>query len=689
MNKPGNMENKKKILVVEDDAPSALLLVQILKKYGYTVFDPVDTGEKAVQSACEMKPDLIMMDITLKGEMDGITAAQTIRDKCQIPCIYSTVSTDDGTIKRAKETIPYGYILKPYEKNMIYATVEMALNKIDIEKRYREIEERNRAILEVLPDTVFYIARDGSFINDHERELAGHLWTARVAEKALPVIGRVIDERETDIFEYALKRPESTTYLEARMIPSGGDQVLMIVRDVTSKKIAEERLLNYQKDLETQVNIRTREISDVNKNLEHEVSLRQKMQQNVKMFSHAIEQNPHIVAIVEKNGTVDYVNTAFTQISGRNADDVIGTNVLKHGNLIIPEPEIWRKMIFSASWKGELYNIKKDGTLYYLRATVAPIKDDEGTISHYIITAEDISEAKREKMALDQVKEALEKSALGMVDKEMDWKEWKDKMMERNITRTDKSLFKNIHNSFTQGAGFGTLVTLIDMMISGADKTDDRLIVDSNIIEQIQKNVNMVKDAFKTFSSIDWIISNDFELTRTSMSELYDNVKAVISKAVEYTPINQNRIIINDFNPRFKDFYVNLNREYLFKALFEVLINAMKFSKKKAFVTVLVNVAGKDAVISVINDPEKSDEGITGIPPEYEKVVFEPFYRLTKFVYEQYNTLEFGLGLPLVEKIVGKHGGEVMARNIIDHSDTRRESQVKVNVSVLLPIVER
>ena len=682
------MDTKKKILVVEDDAPSALLLAQILKKYGYTVFDPIDSGEKAVQVAGELMPDLILMDIVLKGAMDGISAAQSIREKYQIPCIYSTVSTDDKTIKRAKETIPYGYILKPYEKNMIYATVEMALNKIDIEKRFREIEERNRAILEILPDTVFYITRDGSFINDREKELAGHIWTARVAVKALPVIACVLDCRESDIFEYALKRPESTTYLEARMIPASGDQVLMIVRDVTSKKIAEERLLNYQKDLETQVNIRTLEISDANKSLEEEVSLRQKMQHNLKLFSHAIEQNPHIVAIVEKSGTVDYVNAAFTQISGHGADAVIGTNVHKHGNLIMPEPEIWAKMIFSANWKGEIYNIKKDGSLYYLKANVAPIKDDDGAITHYIITAEDITEGKREKMALDQVKEALEKSTLGLADKDIDWKEWKEKMIERNISRTDKSLYKNIHNSFTQGAGFGTLVTLIDMMISGGEKSDGKLLVDSSVIDLIQKNVNMVKDAFKTFSSIDWIISNEFELTRTSLLDFYDNVKAVISKADEYTRFNQNRIIINDFNLRFKDFHINLNKEYFFKALYEVLINAMKFSKKNSYVTVLVNVVAKDAMVSVINDPEKSDEGVTGIPPEYEKVVFEPFYRLTKFVYEQYNTLEFGLGLPLVEKIIGKHGGEVTARNIIDHSDSRRESQLKVNVSILLPLLE-
>ena len=91
--------------------------------------------------------------------------------------------------------------------------------------------------------------------------------------------------------------------------------------------------------------------------------------------------------------------------------------------------------------------------------------------------------------------------------------------------------------------------------------------------------------------------------------------------------------------------------------------------------------------ISMINEPEKSDEGIVGIPVEYGKVVFEPFYRLSKIVFEQYSTLDFGLGLTLIEKIVNKHGGEVYAENLIDHTDLKREPQTKVNLTITLPIM--
>ncbi len=683
------MTDPKRLLIIEDDAPSALLLSQILKKYGYVVFDTIDTGEKAYQMSCELKPDLILMDITLKGDIDGITAAQMIREKCGIPFIYTTVSTDDRTIMRARESMPFGYILKPYDKNMIYVTVEMALYKSDMERRLREAEERNRAVLSSLPDTVFFVAKDGKFLNDVERQTAMHLWTDKVAARARSLTATALEEHKTAIFDYALVRQGTTVYYEARIIPAAAAQALVIVRDVTSKKILKDKQVSYQKDLEAQVQSRTRELSDANRSMEREMGLRKQIEKSLKIFGHAIEQNPNLVVILDRDGNVEYVNSAFADISGYGRNDVVGSNVSKPGNLIMQEPEVWKRMINSKTWKGELNSLKKDGELYYVKASVSPITGEDGEASHFIITAEDITESKQEKMALDQAKQVLDSTSQEFMNREIEWKEWKEKMMERNVSRTDKSLFKNIHNSFTQGAGFGTLVTLIDMMTSSATKSEKGFVVGNQIIELIQNNVNLIKDAFKTFTSIDWIISNDFELQRVSLMELYENVKVVISKVEEYNKFNGNRIIINDFNYRYNDLCVNLNKDYFSKALYEVLINAMKFSKRNSFITVFVNVSGKDAMVSVINDPEKIEEGIIGIPVEYEKVVFEPFYRLTKFVHEQYNTLEFGLGLTLVEKIVTKHGGEIMARNIIDHSDSRRESQVKVDVSFTIPLADK
>jgi PAS domain S-box-containing protein len=683
------MSDMKKIMVVEDDAPSALLLMQMLKKYGYSILGPVDTGDKAIQMACELTPDLILMDISLKGNIDGITAAQMIREKCNIPFIYTTVSTDELTINRAKESVPYGYIIKPYKKNIIYASVEIALYRINLEKRLREVEDRNRAMLASLPDSIFYVNRNGDFAHDGDKHMAGNAWTEKVANKAISAIRAALDEKKNFIFDYALARKNGTVYYEARIIPSDADKALVITRDVTMKKIDEARKTSYQKELKSKVDDVSRELATAGRNLERESGMHKKTEQNLKIFRHAIDQNPHLIAIINNNGYVEYVNCTYSEISGYNRDEIIGTRMSEPGNPIIPSPEIWNSMVGSIAWKGKLNCLRRDGREYFINASVSPFRGENDEISHYIITAEDITQVTEDAMALEHAKDTLDTAGQDISKREIDWKEWKEKMMERNVSRTDKSLFKNIHNSFTRGAGFGALVTLIDTMVSGAEKSGGRYIVDSRLMALIQNNVNLVKDAFKTFTSIDWIISNEFNLQKTSLMELYENAKVIISKAQEYCGINNNRIIINEFNNRFNGLYINLNKDYFSKAFYELLVNAMKFSKRNSYITVFVNVMGKDAMISIINDPEKNEEGTMGIPMEYEKVVFEPFYRLTKFVHEQYNTLEFGLGLTLVEKIVSKHGGEVTARNIVDHSDTRRESPVKVNVSISIPLVEK
>jgi signal transduction histidine kinase len=220
------------------------------------------------------------------------------------------------------------------------------------------------------------------------------------------------------------------------------------------------------------------------------------------------------------------------------------------------------------------------------------------------------------------------------------------------------------------------------------EEKGDRVSVDRGIFNLVKSNLTTAQTAFKTFSNIDWIIQNDFTLEKLSFRELYDFTRAIISKQKDFCAIKQHNIIINDYNAYFDNIHININREFLDKALSEVLVNALKFSRPRTFVVVLVNVTGANAVITVVNDPIKGEDDILGIPPEYEKLVFEPFFRLSKLVFELYQTLDFGLGLTLVEKIVGKHGGETTARNIIDHSDPKRDPLVKVDITMSFPVIK-
>ncbi|MFP4654611.1 MAG: response regulator [Methanohalobium sp.] len=120
------MENPK-ILVVEDENSVALDIKNRLTKLGYSVTDVTSTGEDAIKKAEENKPDLVLVDIILKGEIDGIEAARHIHDNLDIPIVYLTAYADDDLIERAKHTKPYGYILKPFQNKDLRSNIEIAL----------------------------------------------------------------------------------------------------------------------------------------------------------------------------------------------------------------------------------------------------------------------------------------------------------------------------------------------------------------------------------------------------------------------------------------------------------------------------------------------------------------------------------------------------------------------------------
>jgi PAS domain S-box-containing protein len=143
-----------KILIVEDESIVALNIKNRLEKLGYGVVAAISSGEVAIQTAAETGPDLVLMDIKLKGKVDGIEAATTIRNQFQIPVVYLTAYADDETINRAKIAEPYGYILKPFESRDLCTAIEIALHKHQMEKQLREREQWLATTLKSIGDAV-------------------------------------------------------------------------------------------------------------------------------------------------------------------------------------------------------------------------------------------------------------------------------------------------------------------------------------------------------------------------------------------------------------------------------------------------------------------------------------------------------------------------------------------------------
>jgi len=123
-----------RILIVEDEAITALDLKYSLEELGYEIVDTVDTGQAAIDTAAEKTPDVVLMDIKLKGDMEGIEAAEVISE-WHIPIIYLTANTDAASFEKSNIKGSYGFVSKPYDINKLDKTLKITINRARLEEK--------------------------------------------------------------------------------------------------------------------------------------------------------------------------------------------------------------------------------------------------------------------------------------------------------------------------------------------------------------------------------------------------------------------------------------------------------------------------------------------------------------------------------------------------------------------------
>lgn len=153
---------KTNVLVVEDESIVSKDIQHSLKKLGYNVVGAASTGEKAIELAQETNPDVVLMDIMLKGDMNGIQAAENIRQNLSIPVIYLTAYADEGTLAKAKVTEPYGYIIKPFKEIDLHTSIEMALYKHSKESEVKKERDMLFSLVEGRDSNNFIFVKSNS-----------------------------------------------------------------------------------------------------------------------------------------------------------------------------------------------------------------------------------------------------------------------------------------------------------------------------------------------------------------------------------------------------------------------------------------------------------------------------------------------------------------------------------------------
>jgi CheY-like chemotaxis protein len=145
---------KARVVVVEDEAVVAMAIESCLKNLGHQVAASAASGEEAVRKAISLDPDLVLMDIRLKGRIDGIEAASRIGQALHIPIVYLTAHSDDETLVRARATEPYGFILKPFDEKTLKAAIQMTLYRSAMQSKVRRGRDHLDRLLNSIGEAV-------------------------------------------------------------------------------------------------------------------------------------------------------------------------------------------------------------------------------------------------------------------------------------------------------------------------------------------------------------------------------------------------------------------------------------------------------------------------------------------------------------------------------------------------------
>jgi PAS domain S-box-containing protein len=281
-----------RILVVEDESVVALDVGLKLEDMGYRVCGRVQSGEEAILEVERTHPDLVLMDVKLKGTMDGIQAVEQIRARFDTPVVYLTAYADKLTLARARETGPLGYVLKPFEIAELRAAIEIALHRHRLERRVRESERWLAATLRSIGDGV--IATDGQgcveFMNPVAEGLTGCKSQEASGRPLSEVLTIVADESDALPNGPSASAPAGEippgagqdavligdggqqTYIEKSVAPirdAGADVAgaVVVFRDVTQRKRMEEALREHSVELEA----RNRELEAFARTVAHEL----------------------------------------------------------------------------------------------------------------------------------------------------------------------------------------------------------------------------------------------------------------------------------------------------------------------------------------------------------------------------------------------------------------------------------
>jgi len=313
-----------RVLIVEDEALIAEEISDRLQRVGCEIVAIVDTGVGAIEAAASLNPGLILMDIRLKGEMDGIEAADRINAARRSPIVYLTAHSDRHTLERAKSNSAYGYVLKPFQMRSLLAAIEVALERFENERRLEDSRLTYATILASISDAVIATDVEGCvrFMNPVAERLTG--WTTRQALGEFAGTVLKLDEGSSstgvqDLVAGALKTRAPVAFGRDAVVRSNAGALTPVDGAITCIVDALGRLVG------TSITMR-----DVASDRRAEAEIRAMGER----FRAVVETAVNGVLLLDSSGTIRLFNPACERLFGFKAHEAIGRVV----DFLLPSP---------------------------------------------------------------------------------------------------------------------------------------------------------------------------------------------------------------------------------------------------------------------------------------------------------------------------------------------------------------
>ena len=375
-----------RILVVEDEILVARDIEQQLRELGYVPVGHASRGDEAVRLALDLRPDLVLMDIQLSGPIDGIAAAQLIREQCGPPVVFLTAYAADDVLSRAKLSEPFGYILKPFSERELRTVLEMALYKSKSRALLRDSEARYRALVEWSPEALI-VHRAGRliYVNPAAVELLG-------AGSVQDLLGRRVLE---------LVHPEFHAQARADI---GSVQASGVKSAMAEQRFV--RLDGKEIDVETVGTTISFDGSPAVHVLIRDISEQKLAQAQLRKLSLAVEQSSEAIFIIDVHERIEYVNEAYLAATGSSRAQLLGSTPALFALNAVPLPAIRAALRRGETWRGLLQS-GADGQRSSF-AIISPLRQPDGQISHAVAVLEDVTERTRMGRELDSHRFHLE-----------------------------------------------------------------------------------------------------------------------------------------------------------------------------------------------------------------------------------------------------------------------------------------